>query len=133
MGGKYCSNACQYIGQIRGNFIPCCICSKEIWKTPAQIKHSQSKKFFCSKSCQTLWRNQLYIGERHSNWVNDMHAYQSIIRRSGILERCNHCRLTDKRVLIVHHIDRNRTNNNVNNLMWLCRNCHYLIHEGKTF
>ncbi|MBL8031006.1 MAG: HNH endonuclease [Candidatus Doudnabacteria bacterium] len=46
---------------------------------------------------------------------------------------CVTCKITDTRVLIVHHLDHDRTNNTISNLRWLCRNCHYLIHEGKTF
>jgi len=31
--------------------------------------------------------------------------------------------------LIVHHIDKNRNNNGIENLIWLCQNCHYLVHH----
>lgn len=42
---------------------------------------------------------------------------------------CFRCRVSDIRVLAVHHADENRTNNGVENLIWLCHNCHYLIHH----
>jgi len=28
-----------------------------------------------------------------------------------------------------NHIDSNRKNNNLNNLIWLCMNCYYLVHN----
>jgi len=34
-----------------------------------------------------------------------------------------------KKVIIVHHIDKNRKNNKLSNLAWLCRNCHFLVHH----
>lgn len=42
---------------------------------------------------------------------------------------CTLCKTEDKRVLATHHIDRNRLNNSVNNLAWLCHNCHFLVHH----
>jgi predicted HNH restriction endonuclease len=32
-------------------------------------------------------------------------------------------------MLVVHHIDENRNNNNHENLIWLCYNCHHLVHN----
>jgi 5-methylcytosine-specific restriction endonuclease McrA len=49
--------------------------------------------------------------------------------RSGPEPVCRHCGLTDARVLSVHHLDSNRSNNRLDNLIWLCHNCHYLIHH----
>ncbi len=131
--GKYCSKECQSTGQRTGDYQYCAICLKKIWKMPKEIKHSFSKKFFCSKPCQAIWRNTHYIEEKHSRWVNGIRAYRQILQRSGAPQICTHCGISDVKVLIVHHKDHNRTNNTAKNLMWLCRNCHYLIHEGKTF
>lgn len=131
--GKYCSKQCQNESQKTGQFLPCKICASIVWRSQKEIRKSVYKNFFCSKSCQTVWRNKTYIEERHSGWINGKSTYRNIIKRRNINQICSNCSLTDVRVLIVHHIDRNRTNNKVSNLIWLCRNCHYLIHEGKTF
>jgi predicted HNH restriction endonuclease len=32
-------------------------------------------------------------------------------------------------MLIVHHVDENRSNNDPENLIWLCYNCHHLVHN----
>jgi hypothetical protein len=39
------------------------------------------------------------------------------------------CSTKDERVLAVHHIDHNRLNNKLDNLAWLCHNCHHLVHH----
>lgn len=131
--GIYCSKKCHYLDMRRGKYVTCHICAKEIWKKPKDLKQSKSKLFFCNKSCQTIWRNKEFKGVKHPNWRGGEHTYKRVMKENGIKPICTTCRLTDKRVLIIHHIDHNRKNNILENLMWLCRNCHYLIHEGKTF
>jgi len=54
------------------------------------------------------------------------------MKENKIKPICSKCGFEDKRVLVIHHKDYNRKNNNINNLIWLCRNCHYLIHDRKT-
>jgi predicted HNH restriction endonuclease len=39
------------------------------------------------------------------------------------------CGKDDKRIIAVHHIDKNRSNNKLKNLAWLCYNCHFLVHH----
>lgn len=51
------------------------------------------------------------------------------MKRAGVEAVCDLCRITDERVLIVHHKDQDRKNNSIKNLAWLCRNCHYLAHQ----
>ena len=123
--GKYCSKACQSRSQRNGKYVECEICKKQIWKTPSDFVHSKSRKFFCTKSCQTKWRDGVYVGEKHPRWKNGINAYRSILRRhsTGIL--CKLCKSLDERVLAVHHLDKNRSNNRVENLTWLCHNCHF--------
>ena len=127
-GGKFCSRDCQYEGQKKGVFILCDICGKEKWKTPKEIKQSKSGKHFCGKKCQTIWRNKYFSGEKHSNWRGGEFLYQRIMKENRIKAVCNVCGNTDKRILIIHHINHNRKHNTIDNLVWLCRNCHYLVH-----
>jgi predicted HNH restriction endonuclease len=42
---------------------------------------------------------------------------------------CKKCGNKDARVLEVHHLDKNRKNSNIENLIWLCANCHTLVHR----
>lgn len=129
--GKFCSRECGHIANRTGKLINCSICSKEVYKQGKALKGSKSGKFFCSKSCQTKWRNSEFIAERHPNWKGGLHAYRRIKRQSGDLQVCTLCQIDDKRVLAVHHLDQNRKNNTIENLAWLCHNCHHLVHHYK--
>ncbi len=130
-GGKYCSPTCQYIGMKKGKIMACNICGKETYKSLKALRISKSGKFFCSKSCQTIWRNQEYIGSKHANYKTGRASYRSILPRNGVPRVCRLCKSKDVRVLAVHHLDENRSNNTLNNLVWLCHNCHHLVHHHK--
>lgn len=79
------------------------------------------------------WKNSHeLIGENHGNWKGGEGCYRNIMRRADTPPICHDCGNNDRRVLLVHHIDRNRKNNKLSNLRWLCRNCHYIEHKGKT-
>lgn len=130
--GKYCSNNCKKEGQKNGKLVDCFICGKSIYRSGKGLRSSKSKKYFCDKSCQTIWRNKiLFIGPNHANWKGGRpsETYRNILRRSNKEETCSLCRTTDKRLLVTHHLDRNRGNNNPHNLIWLCHNCHFLVHH----
>ncbi|MBI2593887.1 hypothetical protein HYW44_04570 [Candidatus Daviesbacteria bacterium] len=129
--GKYCSRGCKWKAQNKGKFIKCFICYKKVYRSPKELGRSKSGKFFCSKRCQTLWRNQTYVGDKSSQWIDGIRAYRDILKRSGKELVCALCKIKDSRVLIVHHKDHNRRNNNVLNLVWLCFNCHFLVHKHK--
>lgn len=129
--GKYCSSVCQYKSFRTGEYMKCTICKKESYKSRASLRHSKSGKYFCSKSCQTKWRNSQYVGTKHSGWKNGMTAYREILLRTGKPSYCNFCFNKDMRVLAVHHKDEDRTNNKLENLVWLCHNCHHLVHHNR--
>ncbi|TSC96285.1 MAG: hypothetical protein CEN88_374 [Candidatus Berkelbacteria bacterium Licking1014_2] len=132
--GKFCSNRCYNIhrkSKLKGKNIACFMCGKKFYRTPNDIKKSKSGKFFCNKSCQTIWRNSIvHIGENHPNWKGGEHQeYKIFLEKSNKPKICSNCRLRDKRVLIAHHIDKKRSNNTIENLVWLCLNCHHLVHR----
>ncbi len=125
----YCSARCSYKGRRKGRMVTCNICGIETYKIQKALKGSKSGKFFCSKSCQAKWRNQEFIGQKHANWKNGRSAYRSVLDRHKIVKVCVLCMTNDKRILAVHHIDKNRLNNELTNLVWLCHNCHFLVHH----
>jgi hypothetical protein len=51
--------------------------------------------------------------------------------RSKTVQKCRLCGISDIRVLTAHHKDENREHNELNNLEWVCFNCHFLIHKYK--
>ncbi len=130
--GKYCSNTCKHKAFNTGTITTCATCNNTIYKSRTDISRSKSGYFFCNKSCQTVWRNStIYIGNKHSNWVNGNASYRKILLRENRPCACARCGQDDNRVLAVHHKDKDHTNNQPSNLLWLCHNCHYLVHHDK--
>jgi hypothetical protein len=128
--GKYCSKKCGYESRKKGKIVDCFVCSKKIYKSCKAIKGSKSRKYFCSKSCQTIWRNKMvFIGKNHANWKGGHFTYRNILLRSKIPRICKLCGEEDNRILLVHHVDTNNKNNEMDNLIWLCHNCHFLVHH----
>lgn len=128
---KYCSQGCMRIGSRTGKIVKCHSCDKDVYKTKKALRVSKSKTYFCTKSCQTKWRNSVFIGDKHANWKNGLYVYRSVLSRHKIPKVCKVCKNKDTRILAVHHIDHDRKNNSVLNLVWLCHNCHHLVHHDK--
>ncbi|MCK9554281.1 HNH endonuclease [bacterium] len=127
--GKYCSKKCQGKSQINGKLLNCDYCGKKIYRTPKDFARSKSKKFFCSVKCHCSWENKnSRCGENAPNWVSGQSVYRRLLKRYGKAEKCRRCGITDRRILVVHHKDSNRKNNKPENLEWLCRNCHCIVH-----
>lgn len=128
--GKYCSKKCHYLAQRSGRHVKCSTCGQKVYRSKTELRCSKSKKFFCNKSCFAVWKNQhLLYGKKHANWKNGENAYRAIIIRAKIKPVCRVCKNNDQRVLVVHHVDKNRQHNSIKNLIWLCRNCHCLVHN----
>lgn len=127
--GVYCSNKCRYLGARKGKEVPCFACGKKSYKQPKALTRSQSGKFFCTKSCQTKWRNSVYVREKHANWKGGGASYRHLMHAQNIPPICTLCQNQDVRVLAVHHVDKDRSNNRIENLSWLCHNCHHLVHH----
>lgn len=131
--GKYCSRDCQHKGAMTGKFVSCFTCGEEVYKRRKALNHSKSGKYFCGKSCQTKWRNQEFVGARHGNWKGGEHIdYREILLKKNVKPICKLCKSNDSRVLCAHHLDKNRKNHKIENLVWLCRNCHHLVHNYNT-
>jgi len=127
--GKYCSKKCQVKAQIRGKWLECDYCGKKVWRTPRDFRKSKSGRFFCSIACHCSWENKnIRCGENAPNWISGRSVYRKLLRRYGKPEKCSVCGIKDSRVLVVHHRDSNRKNNKSDNLEWLCRNCHCIVH-----
>lgn len=65
-------------------------------------------------------------------WAEGIVVYKSlqkikryIINKKG---KCTKCGFSDRRILTIHHIDKNKYNNKKENLMVICPNCHSLEH-----
>lgn len=132
--GIYCSMRCKNEGQKNGEMVLCATCGAGVYRTPKEIRHrSVTNRSFCNKSCLAVWKNKnMFIGRNHNRWKHGGCSYRATFMRRVGNPRCTSCSFQDIRALVVHHIDRNRKNNSLYNLKWLCHNCHFLEHDGKT-
>lgn len=71
----------------------------------------------------------MYIGPNHPNWKGGEYIYRNLLSKTPTKKECKKCGIKDLRLLTVHHIDTNHRNNSLNNLAWLCYNCHALLHK----
>jgi hypothetical protein len=101
----------------------CLNCNKEFNCIKRPTKEQQT----CSRSCSnTYFRSKVFSSE--------FEASESSYRKLAFTHYrhcCNRCGFNNVSALEVHHIDRNRANNNLNNLEILCANCHSIEHTTK--
>lgn len=125
----YCSNTCRYSSRKNGKDIKCSECGDIVYKTLKELNRSMSQKNFCSILCANRWRGKKFFRDKHPNWKNGESSYRDFAKKHLAIKYCNMCKTQDTRVLMVHHIDKNRKNNSILNLMILCYNCHFLVHH----
>lgn len=126
---NFCSRLCQQKSSRSGEWMKCFLCEKDVYKQRQFLSKSKSQKFFCGRKCALVFLNSDNFGKNSNNWKHGRYSYRNIMKRKGDKYICKLCGKDDKRVLAVHHIDKNRFNNRPKNLAWLCYNCHFLVHH----
>ncbi len=142
--GKYCSRSCGSAARIGNRPQPpapnveCAYCSKPFYKNLSKQRCSRSGLFFCCRDHKDKAQRIGGIKEiqpPHYGVVEGIHSYRRIAFEAYPHE-CDTCGWDDpKEILVVHHIDRDRTNDSVENLKILCPTHHeaehYLSQSGK--
>ena len=117
-GQVFCSVRCAGIGCRKEK--PCAICKKPIL--------SSLNKKTCSRACANIQRTGI---KYHLGSPRDKVKYQKGLKLRLLKERghkCEKCNYSKYEILQVHHKDRNRNHNELNNLELICPNCHYEEH-----
>lgn len=116
-----CRRKCMDILLGKSSVIKCGFCQKMLCKTSAQLNRSMSGEVYCNTTCSNLGRNKFrkdIPNYNYRGWA-----------LSQLPQECSICKFNDIRALEVHHIDRDRTNNSLDNLVILCANCHSIEHK----
>ncbi|RZN62187.1 MAG: hypothetical protein EF811_03460 [Methanonatronarchaeia archaeon] len=110
------------------------------FRVHSKLDLEKKEHVFCSKECRREWLSEAMSGEGNHQWRGgaSFEPYGTEFNeelKEQIRERDEYCCVlcggsSDGRELSVHHIDRDKTNNSMSNLISLCRSCHQLVHNG---
>ncbi len=120
----YCSQECWQAYQRTGKSFICIYCKQEFYLPLNALTKKGAftkKKKYCSRSCVINDWNAKSIKRQMpgSYRINAWKVYE---------KKCYDCGITDERVLVIHHIDGNRKNGLLTNLIPVCHNCHCIRH-----
>ena len=136
----------------------CIICASPIYRKPSQIKRNKGRTFcgaicygvssrkespclvcgklilarFNKKTCNRVCANihragiKYKIGRPRDKVKSQQALKVRLLEKRG--RKCERCDYSKYEILQVHHKDRNRNNNEMDNLALICPNCHYEEH-----
>jgi hypothetical protein len=113
-GKVFCSVVCY--GKFCRKEVPCLVCGKLILAT--------FNKKTCSRSCANKHREGI---KYKLNRPKDKVKTQRILKARLLKNRgngCERCGFDKYQILEIHHKDKDRSNNNLDNLEIICPNCH---------
>ncbi len=129
---RFCSRECQNHKQYESYEVPCKGCDKSF-----TVSKSRKGKSFCSLECKSIkaktikerrkQQKALKIKSRGHIKGRNLKASLSLLKPIAC-ESCGYD--THPFCIDVHHKDENPTNNDVNNLAFLCAMCHRMLHKG---
>lgn len=95
--------------------LECDFCHKKFKRLKSAVSENYN---FCSKICGNRFKNKEF-----TNWTNSCDYRRNAF--NVYPHKCAVCGYNeDERILEVHHIDENRGNNDLSNLIILCPICH---------
>lgn len=126
MKRRFCSRKCEAERRRNRISLTCSNpdCDNIFARTPSKMRLSRSGLHFCSRKCKELCQ-RIDVGIlKIGHYKNGITIYrQKALEFYG--EKCQDCGYNvDIRMLEVHHLDRNRENNRIDNLRVLCIWCH---------
>ena len=133
--GKFCSRSCSSQHRVSKTVLElntdCAWCHKKFHKALSKKSNSRSGLFFCSRICKDTAQKiggLEAIQPNHYGTVDTASDYRG--KAFSFYSPCCYICGWDKviPVLQVHHKDRDRKNNKIENLVILCPTCHQVEH-----
>jgi len=124
--GKFCSVSCssKFKRKNKKELEPnvfCSYCNKKFYMNNSKKKNSKSGLYFCCRNHKDLAQRIGGVKEimpRHYGTGSGDYSFA----KKNYCEDCGYNKIPQ--ILHVHHIDRDRTNNKVDNLVCICPTCH---------
>lgn len=116
--------------------VECAYCHNKFIRPLSKISNSKSGLYFCCREHKDL-AQRISSGKEFENIRPEHYGKDSAKDyRSKAFQiykhECAVCKWKeDEQILQVHHIDKNHENNDINNLIILCPNCHAKITFGR--
>ena len=147
-GLKHCSFTCKGIANRAENSpkynkitVACSTCGTEVKRNPSVL----FKTSFCSADCKNNFHSNRLKGEANPRYKDGVHQNSKQVKllyqgftlkirqkiRKLDNDTCQICGITKvehKMNMHVHHVDYDKTNNQLHNLISLCRYCHGKVH-----
>ena len=117
---SYCSRLCGQKSLSKRIGRTCLFCNKTFYVIPSLLTKSGGGTY-CCQLCRVKDLNNKSIKAQCPGSYRE-NAWKVFEKK------CYDCFLTDDRVLVIHHIDGNRKNGLISNLIPVCHNCHCLRH-----
>ena len=131
--GKYCTQDCAHKSRTKKVHKPnniCAQCGNHFYRQQSHLLKSKSGLFFCGRECKNKAQRIDGMREIHPAHYNGSAVYRDRALRlhKHICVGCGYRKSI--KVLLVHHINWSRKNNEVTNLAVVCPTCHKEIHLG---
>jgi len=129
--GRFCSLSCSSKRtKTKEPNCQCAYCDTEIYKFPSKIAASKSGLVFCDRACkeqaQKIGGLKAIQPAHYGTSTSTQYRKLAFRELPNQCNRCSYCQHPE--VLEVHHLDRNRDNNLIENLEILCPTCHRAEH-----
>ena len=114
----------------------CSYCNKKFFRTPSELVKSKSGLLFCCREHKDL-AQRIESGDKFQSIRPEHYDNGANYREKALRNYKNECSIChwdeDIDCLEVHHIDENRQNNELSNLMILCPLCHKKLTTHKYY
>ena len=128
---KFCCRKCRtnYRSPDTWTKVTCAKCNKEFLKENNRLT-SKTGLYFCTRECKDLAQRYSSIPEMYKHYGEKRTGLgiREVIDRFGFKQECVGCQENRLYLLCIHHIDSDRTNNEISNFEIVCYNCHALRH-----
>lgn len=125
---SFCSRSCASTYRRKRVTVTCALCGKTKDIPENRYTNSKNKIFFCSRACKDKGQK---LESGLTSILPDHYGTGQYTYRTRCFSRHPHkcCICGESLIVEVHHLDHDRTNSNINNLVPLCPTHHAYMHS----